>query len=523
MKGVFREFAPSLLSGALLPLAFPTYSLTPIAWFALAPLLVRAAGRTPGRAALHFFLSGCFFHLVTLQWLLTNVMWAGGWAVLGQVILSAILAVYWAGFGALWVWMRQRSPVLGGALAFAVFWTTLEALQANLFTGFGWTALGYTQGQNPWVLQLAAIGSVSLLGFILALSNALIALAWLDPEHRGWRTGALVLLLATSHGLGFLLLDEAEVSEKPLRVGLYQSNYSLEFKWDPDYRYELVERAADKSRALHAFEPADLFVWPEALILADIEDPRIAATINGLVQTTGAQLLTGAQRTELGKYYNTAYLIDRTGGAADYYDKVHLAPFGEYVPLSEYFPFVDKIVPTIGDLEAGDALTVFDVDGRNAGPLICFEVLFSPMAESLRAKGADFLVVITNLAWFGRSNAILQELELARMRAVETRLPLIHASNTGVSGVFDPYGRFTPVDIYLSPTGQAFRVPTDAPMQDRIMQRLVGTVKVPEPAPRPIPTLPWLFPWLCGGATVVLLGLTPIVGTPVPSASRNRS
>src|SRR5690606_19267971 len=112
--------------------------------------------------------------------------------------LSAILALFWAVFGALWVWLRQRSPVLGGALAFAAFWTTLEALQANLFTGFGWTALGYSQGQNPWVLQLASVGSVALLGFILAFSNALVALLWIEAERRWWRAGAFLLLVAVS-------------------------------------------------------------------------------------------------------------------------------------------------------------------------------------------------------------------------------------------------------------------------------------------------------------------------------------
>ena len=217
-------------------------------------------------------------------------------------------------------------------------------------------------------------------------------------------------------------------------------------------------------------------------------------------------LFAGAARYDsFNRTYNSSYLIDTQGRVAGVYDKVHLAPFGEYVPLSGILPFINAFVPTIGDLKPGDEQKVFDVDGRKMGPLICFEVLFAPMAETLRRDGADFLTVITNLAWFGRSNAIPQELEIARVRAIETRLPLVHAANTGISGVFDPYGRFEHSNAFVSQQGKVFRLREDTGPADTIMQRLAGTYALPEPGTRPIDMLPGIFPWLAMALTVLLI------------------
>ncbi|MCH8204905.1 MAG: hypothetical protein IID09_07050, partial [Candidatus Hydrogenedentes bacterium] len=171
------------------------------------------------------------------------------------------------------------------------------------------------------------------------------------------------------------------------------------------------------------------------------------------------------------------------------FDQIHLAPFGEYIPLSNYLPFVARFVPSIGGMTPGTDPTVMQVGDRALGPLICFEMLFPPMSQRLRAEGADFIVVVTNLGWFGRSNALPQELDIARIRAIETRLPLVHSANTGISGVFDPWGRFSVLETTLHPAGHI------VPTRDVVMRRLVGAFDLPEPATPPVPFPPHYLAW----------------------------
>lgn len=199
--------------------------------------------------------------------------------------------------------------------------------------------------------------------------------------------------------------------------------------------------------------------------------------IAALARERQTPVFTGAQRDApaTGEGYNSSALILPSGEIVGYYDKTHLAPFGEYVPFGKILPFLNKVVPAMSDLTPGTEPKVFGVNGPRFGPLICFEVLFAPMAQRLRAQGAEFLVVITNLGWFGASCALPQELEIARFRSIETRLPMVHVANTGRSGVFDPYGRFTAIED--APAGHAVGVG----------DRIAASLPVPPPA-----KLPWV-------------------------------
>lgn len=501
MKRAALEWGPDLATGVLLALAFPSLHWSPLAWFALVPLLWQCRDESPRRGALHFFIAGLAFHLIVLQWLLSNIMWAGGWAVLGQIILCVYLAAYWAGLGAAWRWLRRRGPAwLSGPWTFALLWVAMEQLQATLFTGFGWTSLGYTQGNNLLVLQWASLGTGLLITWLLVFVNALLAEAL--SFRRAWPAylgGALICVLVV-HGVGYLLIKPAAYSDKPLRVGVLQSNFSLEMKWDPEYTLETIRNSAEKSIALARRDAVDLIVWPEALILTRVDQPDVKTLIRHALQDGGFALFAGAARWDNGLAFNSSYLINKQGEVIAHYDKMHLAPFGEYVPLQKWLPFVSQVVPSIGDMAPGATPAVIDIDEHAFGPLICFEVLFEPMANRLRRDGADFLVVVTNLAWFGRSNAIPQELEIARMRAVETRMPLVHAANTGISGLFDPYGRFQPVDLLANEGLQLYPLREDLPPEAMIMQRLAGAFAVPSRVAQPLPIVHRVLPW---GAVVL--------------------
>ena len=527
IRTCLKRHAFPVISGAALAISFPTWSAYPLAWVALTPLFWRASSLGPRQAFLLFSVAGLVFNSIVLHWLMTNVYWAGGWAFWGYQGLCVLLALLWGLVGLMWTWVRLRGPRLGGAICLALLWTTMEFVQAHLFTGFGWGALGYSQGNDLALVQWAALGGVSCVSAILVLVNALVALA--IAERGPWRLVrvlAAVVVLIISHGVGALLLGPADYDSMPLNVGIIQPDFPLEMKWDYEYTEEMVRNMAQKSRWLAQHEPVDLFVWPESAVMVDLaSSPDVQAQVVSLTQDTGCALYAGGQRVneKTGGYPNSSYYIDANGDLVACYDKIHLAPFGEYVPFANHLPFLRRVVPGTGDIEPGSELKTMPINDRRFGPLICFEVLFADLAERLRAKGADVLVVITNLGWFGASSAIPQEFELARLRAIETRLPLVHCANTGVSGVFDPWGRFRAVNAAFQRSGRYIPFPKNYPPARTIMRRCVGAFPVAAPGKRPVPSGPAVFPWIVLAATLVIVFATllrPLKNAPAATAAK---
>lgn len=504
MKRFLGTYAPAVISGILLSWCFPRFHFHWLVWVALTPLLFRATTLTPRAAAGHFYLCAHIFHSLLLQWLIANIFWAGGWAIIGQQLLCVVLSLFWAALGYLWRRLHAWSPLYGGAVCLAGLWCGMELLHARMFTGFGWAALGYTQGGNLWTAQWAAVGGVGFISFLIVAVNGLLALGIREKARRLWRFSGAASIILAAHGAGYLLLADADYETLPLHVGVVQPNFPQEMKWDPAYDFEMLQRTAHLTRVLAAHIPVDLVVWPEALIVRHFEASPFMEAISATAVDAESHIFTGAVRNEYatGKSYNSSALFTQEGRLVGYYDKVHLAPFGEYVPFETYIPFLGQIA--FGGVSAGHEQTTFDVNARVLGPLICFEVLFAPMAETLRTMGADVLVVITNLAWFGGSNAIPQELEIARMRAIETRLPLIHSANTGISGVFDPYGRFSVVSNTVSAQGNLMDWGPDIRPHHALMRRFVGAFPLAAPGIRPVPYGTVVLPWAIAAAGAAL-------------------
>jgi apolipoprotein N-acyltransferase len=495
--GVIANYGPAILSGSALAISFPSWHLYPLGWVALVPLLIQTWRSKPAAVAAKFFVAGFAFHLILLQWQLSNMYWGGGWAVWGYVGLCLFMSVYWSLLGAAWRQVSKALPRIPAWATLPVFWFAMETVQARLFTGFGWGALGYAQGPDLRIVQWAAIGGVSLVSAILVVVNGMAAHAFCNRRFRiPIILGGLGVIVLSHVGGGFMM-DTPDYSSTPYAAGIIQPDYPLETKWDREYTLNMVENAAEKSRMLvDVAGPVDLLVWPEAHVMGDVYRPGILPTLSSLTQDVDTFLYTGAHRSnpETGGSFNSSYLIEPSGEIVAQYDKIHLAPFGEYVPLSQFLPFIAKVVPAIGDIESGTDQTTLEANDKTLGPLICFEVLFAPMAETLRDSGAELLVVITNLAWFGSSNAIPQELEIARLRAIETRLPLAHCANTGVSGMFDPWGRFDDVDLYVGAGGPVNR--PDLPQAAKVAQRFAGRFPVAAPGQRLIPGGPVYIPRL---------------------------
>lgn len=496
MKKTFLHSLWPAVSALLLCWAFPRFHFYPLAWVALVPLLVQTREGTLKSTLLRFFLCGYLFHTLLLQWLWANMFWAGGWAIFGQQLLCLYLSLFWLLPAAAWYYFRRSEDGYTAALELACLWVGMELLQARILTGFGWAALGYSQGADLMLAQMASLGSVSLISFALVFVNALLALAWSENSNR-WRRLALApLFIALLHGGGFFLLQAADYESQPLNAGIIQPNFSQEMKWDSEYYTEMLRKTGILTQSLTAHKAVDVVVWPEALVTVDYKIPIFHEALSDIALNSGAYIFTGTVRddTTTGRSYNSSVLFTPEGREAGYYDKIRLAAFGEYIPFESYLPFVGRIA--FSGISPGEEQKIFSIKDRKLAPLICFEVLFGPMAEKLRQKGADVLVVVTNLAWFGNTSAIAQELEIARMRAIETGLPLLHSANTGISGVFDPYGRFYTVHHTVDSRGMLLDWTSDTKPHQVVMKRFVDAFPVAAPARRFFPIGPIFLPWI---------------------------
>ncbi len=255
----------------------------------------------------------------------------------------------------------------------------------------------------------------------------------------------LSLLLAANLGYGYwTLAQDPDVRDATFRVGLVQGNIPQDLKWLPEQQRGTVELYRDLSLRLDKAGGNDLLVWPEAAMPFYFQDGgELASAVASLPRETGSALLFGspAYRRDDGRlrFLNSAYLLTPDKGLAGRSDKVHLVPFGEYVPLSGLLPFVNKLVVGIGDFSAGE-VNPLPLNGHRLGVLVCYEVIFPELARDFVLQGSDLLVNITNDAWFGRSSAPGQHLAMARFRAVENRVWLVRAANTGITAFIAPSG-----------------------------------------------------------------------------------
>ncbi|PIQ97458.1 MAG: apolipoprotein N-acyltransferase, partial [Nitrospinae bacterium CG11_big_fil_rev_8_21_14_0_20_56_8] len=248
----------------------------------------------------------------------------------------------------------------------------------------------------------------------------------------------------------------------PLRIALVQGNIEQSQKWDPAYRRQVLE-VYEKLSAQAAEQGVDLIVWPEASTPFFFGlDKTGSRAVEELARNLKTPLLIGSPRLESpdpgATVYNSAYLVEKNGGTAGRYDKMHLVPFGEFVPFREVLFFVEKMVETIGNFGRGTEATVFNLDGRRFGVSICYEITFPWLVRQPVARGAGFLVNITNDAWFGKSAASYQHFSMAALRAVENRVPIVRAANTGITGWVDVSGRI--------------RQPTGLFVQDVVIARI---------------------------------------------------
>ncbi len=436
-------------SGLLLAWAFPRLDLYPLAWVALIPLLLVMEKRP----FVSGFTTGCVFFALVLYWLNIVMTTFGGLdpvsSVVAYLLLVSYLALYFG--AATWLAWRVRLRLqLPVVVTLPVIWVALEFLRGWLLTGFPWALLGYSQQNFSPAIQSADVTGVYGVSFMLVAVNAAVAHVIQRPRDRGTVVVAAgLLLLVTSH-FGYGLVRTQQLTDdrpQQLRVALIQGNFDQSQKWNPELRQATVDRYLQLSRQALTADP-ELLIWPEAATPFYLQDAsELSAQVQRLPRATGVPLLVGSpaydqQSDGSQRYFNSAFLLTPDSADPPRSDKVHLVPFGEYVPLGKLLSFIDKLVVGVGDFTAGE-INPLPLQGHHLGVLVCYEVIFPQLARRSVGQGSDLLVNLTNDAWFGRSSAPYQHLAMARFRAIENRIWLARAANTGVSALIAPSGAIT--------------------------------------------------------------------------------
>ncbi|MDX9745806.1 MAG: apolipoprotein N-acyltransferase [Syntrophales bacterium] len=456
-RGLFQNYPSiglSLFSGVLLICSFPKFGVGLVAWFAFVPLFF--ALRTthePLKAAGWGFLTGMVCHIGLLYWI-SHVVVMYGYLPLyigisAMILLSCFLSVYFSVFSAALVFLRNKgySEIVSAPL----LWTCLEFLKSHLFTGFPWENLAYSQYKYLTIIQFVDITGIYGLSFIIMFVNLLLFdLVGQQGDKRKivneWVAGCIILTLLIGYGKFSLDRIHAELKQaEAMEVSLIQGNIDQNIKWDSRYQEESIEIYRNMSLA-KAPVGRGLIVWPETAAPFFFQEPLgLSEVVRGIPRLSSDWLLLGSPSyTEENRhifYMNSAFLVSPEGKITGKYDKVHLVPYGEYVPLRKYFPFINKLVAGIGDFRKGETNTPLPFDNHSLGILICYEGIFPELSRAYKKYGVKLLVNITNDAWFGHTSAPYQHLSMTVFRAVENRLFFLRSANTGISAIISPSGQ----------------------------------------------------------------------------------
>ncbi|HZD48624.1 MAG TPA: apolipoprotein N-acyltransferase [Silvibacterium sp.] len=493
-KATAARLSPSillaLLSGFLLNLPFPIAGPLPpwraaFGWIALVPLMYAllapdnvAHPKYLRRSALTGYVCGIFWYILNCYWIYHTMHLYGGVPAAGAagivVLYSMVLGLYFGLFGAGIAFLRRTSGGVAVPLVLAPFlWVAIE-LAASRITSVPWDQLGYSQVDNFLLTRLAPWTGVYGISFVLMAVNALFVAALLSGSiHLRLRLGvgaALAAVLmqlgswmqprpAPTQALAVLLQANFDVRENNDWVGPeWDRNIAIFLKQSEDRSAGWYAGMPDPSRPLqYEFTggikgpmPISLIAWPEAPSPFTEGDLRFQAAMKELATSTGAGIVAGDPTAEwetdesgarVLREYNSASFISPEGEFVGRYNKIHLVPFGEYVPYRDLFFFAHHLTRQVGDFARGKERNVFTENGHRYGVFICYESIFADEIRQFVKNGAEVFVNISDDGWYGDTSAPWQHLNMARMRAIENRRWLLRDTNSGVTASIDPYGR----------------------------------------------------------------------------------
>ena len=494
-----RDILLSVLSGILLILSFPNFDLEVLAWFALVPLFYSIEGKGLLHAFSLGFLTGFVSFLGILYWIIVAVHTYGNVPLVLSGLILLLLVMYLSLFIGAFTFLTRFIQIRSGLrtiLFTPLLWVSLEYLRSFLLTGFPWAILGYSQYLNFPSIQMADItGAYGSSSVIILVNATLFRVIQQWPKKtfpfKEVAMTVFILLGCLIYGYGKMrAVDRQILQNPPLKVGLVQGNIDQSIKWDESFQKEtlkIYERLSFKI----AEEKLDLIIWPETATPFFFQDEKeFQPFVLDIPKKTHAFLLFGtpSYKVERGKvhHYNSALLISPEGEQRGKYDKIHLVPYGEYVPLGEYIP-LGSLGEGIGNFKPGKEIFNFALPQGRFGVLICFEIIFPDLCRRFVKRGADFLVTITNDAWFGRTSAPYQHLSIATFRAIENRVFIARAANTGISGFIDPKGKIVEQGGIFTEEAMNRTIRLS---KEKTFYTLYGDV----------------FAWICSGFSLLLLG-----------------
>jgi apolipoprotein N-acyltransferase len=455
----YWDYGLATASGTLLALSFPKFGHPAVAWIALTPLLVAlcAERRIPDsrprivRAFGLGLVTGVVYFTGTLYWI-TGVMAVygdlQGWAA---VLINALLIAYLSLFTAIFSMIVRRMVLAHGPaalMAAPLIWVTTE-LGRGYITGFPWALLGYSQTSTLPIAQFASI--VGVYGVSLLVAAVSAALAIVAIERRFVPAIAMMIVVIAIAAWGWRRASRSEWTREGdvVRVGLIQGNVDQGQKWDPARATAIFRDYLRMTREAIS-RGAQFILWPESSTPFYFEEDRPGAElVRSAARDAGVTILFGSDQIEWrtegnkrvpDKYFNSAFLVRPDGTTAGFYRKMHLVPFGEYVPFKDLLAFAAPLVENSGPFSPGLDPTLLPVNGHPTSVAICYEVVYPDLIRQFVVRGSELLTTITNDAWFGTSSAPYQHFEQASMRAIEEGRYLVRSANTGISGIVDPYG-----------------------------------------------------------------------------------
>ena len=458
----FCALALATASGLALAAAFPGLDWNWLAWVALIPLIFAVDNQPLGRVWFYAWIYGLVFFAVSLFALVGAFAWIAYeplWVSAAVILLLAALEALYGAIAFTCAAVLGQCLGLAWALTLPMTWTAFEWLRNFAPLYFPWHLLGYSAYHDQRMIQLASLTGVYGVSALVMLVNAL-GFALLAPSTpRKFRRLSLAVLVASITGtLAFGQLRLAKLHDRGVagrvRLAMLQGGIAQSIKWNLGYRLSNFQIYVNQTYQAAAGRP-DLIIWPESAAAFDFQpddsypfalwgDMRLRNRVLDLARRLDTPILLGAPAVDVkdGRFrsFDRAYLISRTGRVRDYYNKIQLVPFIEYVPaLTLLGPIFRRLVKGVSELSAGRRQTLFKVAGTKIGVLICYEGIFPALARRAVAHGADILVNLTNEAWF-KPSVSAQLLAMASLRAVETGAPMVRVANTGISAIIEPDG-----------------------------------------------------------------------------------